>query len=202
MTYQGPASFLAAVKALSLLPGIGEKTAQRLIFSLMKNPAEKIPTIAQALMSLMNNVRLCETCFGYSERSICPVCEDASRLQDVVCVVEDPTNVFAIEKSGQYQGQYHVLGGVLAPLDGIGPEQIRIQELIRRIEQQGFQEVVLATSPNVEGDATALYISHALEALKIRVTRIAQGIPTGGSLEYTDQYTLGRAIAERRLWES
>lgn len=200
MKYQGPPSFLEAVKALSLLPGVGEKTAQRLIFSLMKNPHEKIPSISKALTELMNNVRHCATCFGYTEEPICPICVDASRDKSMICVVEDPTNVFAIEKSGQFHGVYHVLGGVLAPLDGVGPEQIRIKELFERLEKQPITEVILATSPNVEGDATALYISQSLEGRDVRVSRIAQGIPTGGSLEYTDQYTLGRAITDRRSW--
>lgn len=200
MTYLGPPAFLQAVKALSLLPGVGEKTAQRLIFSLMKSPNEKIPSITKALTELMNELRHCEKCFGYSQDVICPVCADPSRDQALICVVEDPTNVFAIEKSGQYRGLYHVLGGVLAPLDGIGPEKLRIQELRTRIATQGVKEVILATSPNVEGDATALFISQTLESFDVKVSRIAQGIPTGGSLEYTDQYTLGRAISERRSW--
>ncbi|MCB0271750.1 MAG: recombination protein RecR [Bdellovibrionales bacterium] len=200
MKYIGPPSFIKAVQALSLLPGVGEKTAQRLIFSLMKNPSEKIPTLTNALTELMSHVRLCSSCFGYSEEVQCPICTDHHRDQSVLCVVEDPTNVFAIERSGQFHGLYHVLGGVLAPLDGIGPEQIRIGELMKRVEASTIKEVILATSPNVEGDATALYISHALEGKSIKVSRIAQGIPTGGSLEYTDQYTLGRAITDRRLW--
>ncbi|MCB1196997.1 MAG: recombination protein RecR [Deltaproteobacteria bacterium] len=200
MKYQGPPSFLAAVEALSLLPGVGEKTAQRLIFSLMKNPHDKIPTISQALVNLMQNVRHCEICFGYSQDPVCPICLDTGRDQTVVCVVEDPTNVFAIEKSGQYHGLYHVLGGVLAPLDGVGPDQIRIKELLGRFDQRSITEVILATSPNVEGDATAMYISQSLEGRGLQVSRIAQGIPTGGSLEYTDQYTLGRAITDRRQW--
>lgn len=199
MKYHGPDSFLKAVQALSVLPGVGEKTAQRLIFSLMKNPQEKIPMIANALTQLMNKLRSCEVCFGYTEESICPICMDASRDKSVICVVEDPTNVFAIEKSGQYKGVYHVLQGVLAPLDGIGPDQLTIASLMARVELP-VEEVILATSPNVEGDATAMYISQMLESKGVRLSRIAQGIPTGGSLEYIDQYTLGRAITDRRFW--
>lgn len=200
MRYLGPKRFLEAVKALSLLPGIGEKTAQRLIFSLMKRPEEKIPVISNALMDLMRHVRACTVCFGYSEEPVCPVCQDGRRNKHVICVVQEPTDIFAIEKSGEFHGMYHVLGGVLAPLDGIGPDQIRIRELFDRMAAQSVTEVILATNPNVEGDATALFISQKLENKNIKVSRIAQGIPTGGSLEYIDQHTLGRAIADRRIW--
>jgi len=200
MAYQGPKRFLDAVRALSLLPGIGEKTAQRLIFSLMKNPKDKIPIISQSLTDLMHHVRPCTICFGYSEEPVCPVCLDERRHKHVLCVVQDPTDIFAIEKSAQFHGMYHVLGGVLAPLDGIGPDQIRIRELLARIQGGPISEVILATNPNVEGDATALFISQKLERQDIKVSRIAQGIPAGGSLEYIDQHTLGRAIADRRVW--
>jgi recombination protein RecR len=200
MKYTGPASFLQAVQALSILPGVGEKTAQRLIFSLMKHPDEKIMPIVEALQVLKNQLRLCEICFVYTQEPRCPICMDRQRDEQKLCVVEDPTNVFAIEKSGQFQGVYHVLHGVLAPLEGIGPEDIKIQPLLDRLQLSTFSEVILATSPNVEGDATALYLSQKIHAMGIPVTRIAQGIPSGGSLEYTDQYTLGKAINDRRAW--
>ncbi|MCB0326415.1 MAG: recombination protein RecR [Bdellovibrionales bacterium] len=198
MSYQGPESFRKAVVALAKLPGVGEKTAQRLIFHLMKGKKENISFLTQALEQLKAQVTICAQCFGYSDTQICPVCTDVKRDQHTICVVEEPSDVFAIERSGHYRGVYHVLHGVLAPLDGVGPSALKIKELFLRAQSQEIKEVLIATNPNVEGDATALYLAQGLRNQDIPVSRIAMGLPMGGHLEYADRVTLARAIAERR----
>jgi recombination protein RecR len=198
MSYQGPKVFRDAVAALSRLPGIGEKTASRLVLHLVRAETKDVELLSESLKNLKSQMSLCSVCFGYTDSDPCPVCKDPSRDEGIVCVVEDPSDLFAIERSSQYRGMYHVLHGTLAPLDGIGPADLKVAELIRRVEENPPREVVLATNPDVEGDATALYLAKILGDKKIRTSRIAMGIPMGGHLEYTDQVTLGRAILERR----
>ncbi len=198
MSSQGPVVFRKAVQALSNLPGIGEKTAQRLVFHLMKQDATLTQNISKAIVEMKQQMKLCSTCFGYTDQSTCGICLDSKRDHALVCVVEDPCDVFAIEKSGQFRGSYHVLHGTLSPLEGVGPDQLKIREMIARFETNRPREVILATNPSVEGDTTALYISNLLKNHGITMTRIAMGIPMGGSLEYMDQVTLARAIHDRR----
>jgi recombination protein RecR len=198
MSYLGPKVFRDAVAALSRLPGIGERTASRLVLHLVRSEPKEIELLSDSLKRLKSEMALCSVCFGYTDGDPCPVCKDPSRDDGVICVVEDPSDLFAIERSSQYRGVYHVLHGTLSPLDGVGPKDLRVTELIRRVEVKPPREVVLATNPNVEGDATALYLAKLLGEKGIRTSRIAMGIPMGGHLEYTDQVTLGRAILERR----
>lgn len=198
MSYQGPKVFREAVAELSKLPGIGEKTAQRLVLHLVRIDSKEVEGLSESLKRLKSQMFLCSVCFGYTDGDPCPICKDPSRDEGIICVVEDPSDLFAIERSAQYRGVYHVLHGKLAPLEGIGPADLKTAELLRRVESKPPREVVLATNPDVEGDATALYLAKLLAGKKIRTSRIAMGIPMGGHLEYTDQVTLGRAILERR----
>ncbi len=217
MTYQGPSVFRRAVSELAKLPGIGEKTACRLVFFLVQKDEKFVQNLALALNEVKTALELCSICFGYTDQNPCPICSvsiidggiDAGidsgrnhgRDSGLICVVEDPSDLFAIERSGQYQGVYHVLHGKLAPLDGVGPEDLKVSELLLRVETKPPREVILATNPDLEGDATALYLAKLLGERGIHATRIAMGIPMGGHLEYTDQVTLGRAIVERREFQ-
>jgi len=198
MSSQGPAVFRKAVQALSNLPGVGEKTAQRLVFYLMKQDLPLTQMLSKSLLEMKQQMKLCSTCFGYTDQTSCVICLDSKRDHELVCVVEDPCDVFAIEKSGQFRGSYHVLHGTLSPLEGVGPDQLKIKEMMNRFETNRPREVILATNPSVEGDTTALYISNLLKNHGVSLTRIAMGIPMGGSLEYMDQVTLARAIHDRR----
>jgi recombination protein RecR len=198
MSSQGPVVFRKAVQALSNLPGIGERTAQRLVFHLMKQDAGFTQNISTSIVEMKQQMKLCSTCFGYTDQEKCVICVDTKRDHELVCVVEDPCDVFALEKSGQFRGSYHVLHGTLSPLEGVGPDQLKIKEMIGRFATIKPREVILATNPSVEGDTTALYISNLLKDRAISITRIAMGIPMGGSLEYMDQVTLARAIHDRR----
>ena len=195
---QGPKAFRDAVAALAKLPGIGEKTAQRLVFHLVKTDAASVETMLGAIDRLKKKLRLCSNCFGYAEEEKCTICLDSTRDASMVCVVEDPSDLFAIERSGQYRGLYHVLHGRLSPLEGVGPGQLKTAELIARVEAHPPKEVILATNPDVEGDATALYFARLLSERGLATSRLAMGIPMGGHLEYTDHVTLGRALSERR----
>lgn len=195
---QGPAVFRKAVQALSNLPGIGEKTAQRLVFHLMKQGLDLTQNISRSILEMKQQMKLCATCFGYTDQEKCVICLDVKRDHELVCVVEDPCDVFAIEKSGQFRGVYHVLHGTLSPLEGVGPDQLKIKEMMIRFESNRPREAILATNPSVEGDTTALYISNLMKNHGVSLTRIAMGIPMGGSLEYMDQVTLARAIHDRR----
>ncbi len=183
---------------LGRLPGIGEKTATRLAFHILRAPEAQARELAQAILEVREKIRLCSVCCNLTERDPCAICSDARRDEGVLCVVAQPTDLLAIERSGQYQGRYHVLHGVLAPLDGVGPDDLRIAELLRRVETHTTVEVILATSPNVEGEATAMYIARLVKPLGVRTTRIASGVPIGGELEYVDQVTLTRALEGRR----
>ncbi len=186
------------VEALSKLPGIGRRSAERIVFYLLKTRQEEALNLGALVKQLRESVVFCSVCHNFSDQKICHICSDPGRDQGTICVVEDPKDVAAIEKTGDYQGVYHVLLGALSPLDGIGPDQICIQDLLERLKKKKAREVVLATNPNTEGDTTALYLAKVLEPFKIRVTRIARGIPVGSHIEYTDQATLARALSGRQ----
>jgi len=195
--YTGP--LRALIDELGHLPGIGPKSAQRIAFYLLKVPPEDALRLSDAIVTVKENTGLCERCFNVSERGqLCEVCEDARRDPTIVCVVEDPRDIAAVERTQQFRGQYHVLQGALNPLEGIGPEQLRVHELLARIGAEGIVEVILCTNPNLEGEATAMYLARLLGPLAVRVTRIASGLPVGGDLEYAEELTLGRALEGRR----
>ncbi len=186
------------VHELAKLPGIGERTAMRLAFFILREPGEYAQSLARALTDVKEKVRLCSACQNLTERDPCAICSDSHRSAGTICVVEDPSDVMAVERTHSYRGHYHILHGALSPLDGIGPDDIKIAELLRRLEGGGVTEVIVATNASVEGEATALYLSRVIRPTGIRVTRLASGIPVGGDLEYIDASTLSRAIEERR----
>lgn len=185
-----------AIDELAKLPGIGRKTAQRLVFFLLKRTNEEVGALARALINLKEMVRYCEICYNITETSPCAICSNPERDASVICVVEEPNDVYAIERTAEYRGHYHVLGGCLSPLDGIGPDNLKIRELLARLHGD-VKEVILATNASAEGEATAIYLSKLIKPLGLRITRLARGIPMGGDLEFTDEVTLARAIAER-----
>jgi recombination protein RecR len=185
------------VAQLSRLPGVGTRTAQRLAFHLLRAPKDEALALATAVEEVKERVRFCRDCGNLTEEERCAICEDARRDRTVVCVVEQPVDLISLEKTHEYRGLYHVLGGALSPLDGVDPEHLRIEELVGRVERNGVEEVVLATNPNMTGEATAAYIADRLRG-RVRVTRLASGLPVGGDLEYADEVTLGRALAGRR----
>lgn len=193
-----PAALATLIEHLVRLPGVGPKTAQRLAFHLLKAPREDAAALAEALVALKDRTRLCQRCFNLCEAELCGICLDARRDGSLLCVVEEINDLLAIEKTREFRGLYHVLGGSLSPLDGRGPEQIRVRELQARLESSEVREVILATNPNVEGEATALYLLRILKPFSLKVTRIARGLPMGGDLEYADEATLARALEGRR----
>jgi recombination protein RecR len=195
-TYATPVQ--ALIDELGRLPGIGPKSAQRIAFHLLKLPAEDANRLARAISEAKERVTFCERCFNVSEGPLCPMCTDDRRDPSVVCVVEDARDIVAVEKTGEFGGRYHVLLGAISPIDGIGPEQLKVRELLARLEPEGVREVILCTNPNIEGEATAMYLARLLKPLGVRVTRIASGLPVGGDLEYADELTLGRALEGRR----
>jgi recombination protein RecR len=186
------------VAALAKLPGIGEKTAQRLAFHILRAPPELAAELGAALEEMKTKVRLCVRCFALTEAELCRFCTDTRREDRVLCVVEGIADLMAIERTREFKGRYHVLHGVLSPLDGTGPDQLRIRELVQRLEDGKVEELIVATNPDVEGEATALYLQRLLKPTGIRMTRLAQGLPMGGDLEFADQATLARALAGRR----
>jgi recombination protein RecR len=186
------------VKELARLPGIGEKTAQRLAFHIFKAGPGYAGDLAAAITGAVRDIRLCSSCQTLTDRDPCPICADPQRDAKILCVVEGVPDLVAVERTHEYRGRYHVLHGALSPLDGVGPSDLKIRELLFRLERSTVEEVVLATNPDVEGEATALYLTKLLKPLGLRVTRIAQGVPMGGDLEYADQVTLARALAGRR----
>jgi recombination protein RecR len=186
------------VAALAKLPGIGEKTAQRLAFHILRSPPELALELAQAVSEVKEKVGLCARCFSLTDAALCGMCRDERREKRTLCVVEGIADLLALEKTREYKGRYHVLHGVLSPLEGIGPEQLRIQELLARLQDSEVEEIIVATNPDVEGEATALYLTRLLKPLGLKVTRLAQGLPMGGDLEYADQATLARALSGRR----
>ncbi len=183
---------------LSRLPGIGRKTAQRLTYHLLRQPPAQSRRLAEVLEALVERVRRCERCNNLTEDAICAYCADPRRDAGVLCVVEQPGDIASIERSGEYRGMYHVLGGHLSPLDGVGPEDLTVSSLLTRVGEQGVHEVILATNPSMEGEATALYVQRQLDGRDLRITRIARGLPVGGDLEYADGVTIAQAIAARR----
>jgi recombination protein RecR len=186
------------VDELSRLPGIGEKSATRLAFFLLRADDAYPRALADAIAALQREIRLCSQCLGFTEQEPCGFCSDPRRSGEVLCVVEDPADILAIERAGDFRGRYHVLHGTLAPLDGIGPEQLKIAELLARLRDGTVREIILATNPTVEGEATALYLAKLVKPTGVRVTRIAHGLPMGGDVEYADSVTLSRALEGRR----
>jgi len=194
--FEGPIQDL--IDELARLPGIGPKSAQRLAFYLVKAPKPDGRRLAEAIVAAQERVRFCQECFGVSEGDLCRICRDGSRDATIVCVVEEAKDQAAVEKAGVIRGRYHVLGGAISPLDGIGPDDLRVQELLDRVARGEIKEVILATNPNLEGNATAMYVAALLKPLGIHVTRLASGLPVGGDLEYADEVTLGQAPEGRR----
>ncbi|MDD5447822.1 MAG: recombination mediator RecR [Actinomycetota bacterium] len=186
------------LERLSRLPGIGPKSAQRIAFHLLSVPKEEALSLARAIVDLKEKVHYCKVCFNITEGEICGVCADERRDRSTICVVEEPRDVLAVERTGVFAGLYHVLGGAISPIDGVGPEELRIRELVNRVRDGGVGEIVVATNPNAEGEATAIYLANLLKPLGIKVSRIASGLPVGGDLEYADEVTLGRAMEGRR----
>lgn len=189
------------VEALSKLPGIGKRSAERIVFHLLKTRREEALELGTLVQKLREGVAFCSICHNFSDRKTCHICSDPGRDQGVICVVEDPKDVSAIEKTGEFGGVFHVLLGALSPLDGVGPDQICIQDLLERVKKTKVREVILATNPNTEGETTALYLAKVLTPLKVKITRIARGIPVGSHIEYTDQATLSRALAGRHEFQ-
>jgi recombination protein RecR len=185
------------VAQLTRLPGVGSRTAQRLAFHILQRPKDEALALAQALQEVKERVRFCRECGNLTEEEVCAICTDARRDHALICVVEQPVDVVSLERTAEYRGLYHVLGGALSPLDGVEPSDLRIDELLRRVEANGVQEVVLATNPNMTGEATAAFLADRLRG-RVRVTRLASGLPVGGDLEYADEVTLGRALSGRR----
>jgi recombination protein RecR len=195
-TYARPVERLIA--ELSKLPTIGPKSAQRIAFHIIRGRPDDARALADALREVKERIKPCRRCFNLTEAEVCDICGDTRRDSSVICVVEDPYDIGPIERTGEYRGLYHVLGGALSPLDGIEPEDLRIAELVERVGKEGVREVVVATNPNTTGEATALFIAQELKDMPVRVTALASGLPVGGDLEYADEVTLGRAFAGRR----
>ncbi|MCX7620378.1 MAG: recombination mediator RecR [Acidimicrobiales bacterium] len=194
--YAGPVQDL--IDELGKLPGIGPKSAQRIAFHLLKLSRDDALRLSRAIVEVKDRVAFCARCFNIAEGAECAICLDTRRNPSVLCVVEESRDIVAVEKTGQFSGRYHVLQGALNPIEGIGPDQLRISELLARLEPEGVQEVILCTNPNLEGETTAMYLSRLLKPLGLKVTRIASGLPVGGDLEYADELTLGRALEGRR----
>jgi recombination protein RecR len=193
-----PAPLARLIQELVKLPGIGEKTATRLAFHFLRTDRRDVDALAEALVKMREGTRLCSVCLGLTAADPCALCQDPQRDTAAICVVERPADLIALERSGQFKGRYHVLHGCLAPLDGVGPDELRIAELLRRLQDGSVREVVIATNPTVEGEATALYLSRLIKPLGARVTRIGYGLPMGADVEYADTMTLGKALEGRR----
>lgn len=190
-------SLEAVIEHLSRLPTIGRKTAQRIALYLLKQPREEVAGMANALVGMKDNVRYCSVCQNITENDPCAICSSGRRDESIICVVEEPSDVLAIEKTNDYRGLYHVLGGVINPLDGIGPEDLKIRELLARLNGEAVREIILALNPNVEGEMTTLYLAKLIKPLGVTVTRIARGVPLGSALEFVDDATISRAIEGR-----
>ncbi|HET7651721.1 MAG TPA: recombination mediator RecR [Acidimicrobiales bacterium] len=194
--YAGPVQEL--IDELGRLPGVGPKSAQRLAFHLLKLPKDDALRLARAITEVKDRITFCRTCWNVSEGDECELCADPRRDSHVVCVVEEPRDIVAVEKTQEYRGRYHVLHGAINPIEGIGPDQLKVKELLDRLDPEAITEVILCTNPNIEGEATAMYLARLLKPLGVKVTRIASGLPVGGDLEYADELTLGRALEGRR----
>jgi recombination protein RecR len=192
-----PPALINLIRELGRLPGVGPKSAQRLAFYMFNQPKEDVQALAQALLEAQVSLRQCKICFNVTDQEVCSVCTDPNRTQKQLCVIEEASDLLAIERSGEYDGLYHVLGGSLSPMNGVGPDQLTIKPLLGRLEST--EEVILATATTVEGEATAMYLAKLLSDLNVKTSRIAYGLPVGGNLEYADEVTLGRAIANRRV---
>lgn len=197
--YAGPVQDL--IDELGRLPGIGPKSAQRIAFHLLKTSKEEALRLSRSISEVKERISFCQRCFNVSEGPLCDLCADSRRDGTVVCVVEEPPDIVAVEKTGEFRGLYHVLQGAISPIEGVGPDQLRVKELLARIDTEKVAEVILCTNPNLEGEATAMYLARLLNPLGVRVTRIASGLPVGGDLEYADELTLGRALEGRREME-
>ena len=195
-TYAGPVQDL--IDELGRLPGVGPKSAQRIAFHLLKLPKSDAVRLATAIVEVKDKVTFCPRCFNIAEGAECSICTDTRRDTTVICVVEEPKDIVSVEKTGEFKGRYHVLQGAISPIEGIGPDQLRVRELLARLDPEGTTEIILCTNPNLEGEATAMYLSRLIKPLGIMVTRIASGLPVGGDLEYADEVTLGRALEGRR----
>ncbi|MGD8342363.1 MAG: recombination mediator RecR [Desulfobacterales bacterium] len=196
MSYYPP-SILNLIKRIAKLPGIGEKTAERLALHILRSPRTEVEKLSNSIIAARENIRLCKKCFGLSDDEICQICSNPARDDALLCVVEQPADMVAMEKSGAFNGRYHILSGVLSPMNGIGPDDIRLGELFAEIERGRIKEVILATSTTVEGEATAAYIKERLDNYPLKITRIASGVPIGGDLKYVDQLTLKKAMERR-----
>lgn len=192
-----PTSIRNLIRQIAKLPGIGEKTAERLALHILRSPRHGIDQLTQSIIDVKQRTRTCDRCFAWSDETVCHICSDPARQTAQLCVVEQPADMIAVEKSGAFQGVYHILGGVLSPMNGVGPDDIRLTPLYRRIREEKIGEVVIATGTNVEGEATAAYLAENLRAFPVKVTRIASGVPMGGDLKYVDQVTLRRAMETR-----
>jgi recombination protein RecR len=186
------------IEALTKLPGIGRKTASRLAFHILRSSPSEAQALARAILDVKEKIHLCSVCFNLTDEDSCRICQDENRNREVLCVVEGPNDLIAIENTGTFNGRYHVLHGTISPLDGVGPEDIKIRELMERLQREGVGEAILATNPTVEGGATALYLTELIKPLGVKVTRIAYGIPMGGEIEYSDGMTLSKALEGRR----
>ncbi len=196
MLYAAPIARL--LEELERLPGVGPKSAQRIAYHLLKAEERDAVRLAEAVVEVKRAIHFCPCCHNFAEGDLCEICGDPERDRAMLCVVEEPRDVIAVERTGEFRGYYHVLQGVISPMDGIGPEQLKVRELLDRVGEGGIEEVVVATNPNVEGETTALYLARMLKPLGVRVTRIASGLPVGGDIEYADEVTLGKALEARR----
>jgi recombination protein RecR len=196
MLYEGAVQDL--IDELGRLPGIGPKSAQRVAFHILQVDAEEAERLATAITTVKQTIRFCARCFNISEAEECQVCRDTRRDPTVLCIVEEPRDLVAIERTREYRGRYHVLGGAISPIDGVGPDDLHVRELMTRLDEEGVEEVILATNPNVEGEATASYLSRLVRPLGVRVTRLASGLPVGGDLDYADEVTLARSFTGRQ----
>ena len=195
-TYTGPISRL--IEEFSKLPGVGRKTAQRLAFHVINMNMNDVEALSKAIVDAKKEIRYCSVCYNITDKAVCSMCSNKNRDDSIICVVEDPRDVAAMEKTKEFNGKYHVLNGVISPMDGIGPDMIRIKELIQRLSNQDVKEIIMATNPTIEGEATAMYIARLLKPMGIKVTRIAHGLPVGGDLEYADEVTISKALEGRR----
>jgi recombination protein RecR len=194
--YATPISEL--IDQLNKLPGIGPKSAQRLAFHILKASREDAQALAEAIFHLKDKVKFCPVCYNVTDEPLCEYCSDSRRDDSLICVVEEPRDIVAMERTGEFHGRYHVLGAAISPIDGIGPEDLRVKELLKRLEDGEVKEIIIATNPNIEGEATAMYLTKLIRPLDISVTRLASGLPVGGDLEYADEVTLGSALRGRR----
>ena len=192
-----PAALRRVIKDISKWPGVGEKSASRLALHLLRLPRQEVQELAQALLELQEKIQLCRRCYAFADRELCPICADPGRQPGTLLVVAEPEDLLAIEKVGWYQGRYHVLGGLIAPLEGVGPDDLRVRELVARLKAEGVQEVILALNPSLEGETTTAFLAMHLKPLGLKVTRIAYGLPMGGDIKYADQQTLKESLSHR-----